>query len=114
MAAAGIPGWVYVRFGQDVTIEPYAGVVAGVEAYGAATTVRAVVEEDDRIQRGEAPTGDQSVMAVLRVPYATDCPSGSRVTLESGRVGTVTSSKLWGRATLAGAHLEVAIEGVAT
>lgn len=109
---AGIPAWVYAQLGQNVTVEPYADVTAGLEVFGTATTVRAVVEESDALARTAEPASDQRTMAVLRCPLATDCPSGSRVTLASGRVGIVTEVKRWdGGTSEAPSHLEVTLSG---
>jgi len=110
---AGIPAWVYAKLGQDVAIEPYTGVAGdGTEQFGAAVTVRAVVEETDATDRAQTPTDDAKTMAVLRCALATVCPAGSRVTLTSGRVGIVTQVKRWdGGTTPAPSHLEVTISG---
>lgn len=110
---AGIPASVLASLGQNVIIEPYDGVAAGgAEDYGTAVTVRAIVEESDDVSREAAPTGDQMVVAVLRCALATDCPSGSRVTLASGRIGIATRVKRWdGGTSPAPSHLEITVSG---
>ena len=110
---AGIPASLLRDLGQDVTIEPYRGVAAGgAEDYDTAVTVRAIVEESDDVSRETAPTGDQAVLAVLRCPLDTDCPSGSRITLASGRIGWANKVKRWdGGRTAAPSHLEIAMSG---
>lgn len=111
---AGIPQWVYRKLGQAVTIEPYGGVVDGAEVFGAAVAVTAVVEETDATARVVAPEGDQQTTAVLRCPLLTNCPSGSRITLASGRSGIATSVKRWdGGTSAAPSHLEIAISASA-
>lgn len=111
---AGIPTSILRMLGQMVSIEPYAGVVAGEESFGAATTVRAIVEESSGTDRTQTPTGDVKTMATLRMPLASDCPAGSRVTLASGAVGIVTSVKRWdGGRSPAPSHLEVQISATA-
>lgn len=109
----GIPAGVMRMLGQDVSIEAYQGVVAGVETYAAAVTVRAIVDgETDQTDRTAAPTDDAVTMAVLRCALDTDCPAGSRITLASGAVGTATVSKRWdGGRSPAPSHLEIAISG---
>lgn len=112
---AGIPASLLRDLGQDVSIEPYRGVLAGAEDYDTAVTVRAIVEESDDVSRETAPTGDQAVLAVLRCALDTDCPSGSRVTLASGRIGTATKVKRWdGGRTAAPSHLEIVMSGTTT
>lgn len=102
--------------GQDVTIEPYRGVAAGgAEDYDTAVSVQAIVEETDHVSRETTPTGDQAVMAVLRCALDTDCPSGSRVTLASGRIGTATKVQRWdGGTSPAPSHLQITVEGTTT
>lgn len=108
---AGIPASVLRDLGQDVTIEPYGGVaVSGADDFGAAVTVRAIVEESDGTDRTQTPTDDVKVMAVLRCALDTDCPAGSRVTLTSGKAGIATNVKRWdGGRSPAPSHLEIAI-----
>lgn len=111
---AGIPRWLYAQLGQAVSIEPYGGVNgSGVETYGTAVSVTAIVEESDSTSRTTAPTGDHEVLATIRCPLATDCPPGSRITLASGLRGTATTVKRWdGGLSPAPSHLEIAISGL--
>lgn len=108
-----IPAGLYRLLGQDVTIEAYQGVVAGVESYAAGATVRAIVDgETDQTDRMATPTDDGLTIATLRMPLGTACPSGSRVTLASGAIGTATVSRRWdGGAANVPSHLEVQISG---
>lgn len=113
MTRGRIPAGLYRLLGQDVTVEEYRGVVAGVETYATGVAVRAIVDgETDQLDRQATPTDDGLTIATLRMPLNTACPSGSRITLASGTVGTVTVSKRWdGGAANVPSHLEVQISG---
>jgi hypothetical protein len=113
MTRGRIPAGLYRLLGQNVSIEAYGGVVAGIETYATAATVRAIVEaETDQIDRSATPGDEGTTLATLRMPLDTDCPSGSRVTLASGAVGVATLSRRWdGGAANVPSHLEVQISG---
>lgn len=95
---------------HQVTIEPLTGEGPFGPVHGAATTVRAFVDQRRRLVR--AATGSEVVSeTTVYLPPGTTCPAGSRVTLPSGHTSTViTASVRDGGGLPTPDHLEVALQ----
>lgn len=77
-------------FTQSVSVEPFTGEGARGALYGPAVTVRCRVEEMSAYQRGRDGSADRHEVAeatTVYMPFETDCPPRSRVTLPSGEAG---------------------------
>lgn len=77
-------------FKQTVQVEPFTGDGAHGVVFGPAVPVRCRVQEADSYQRGRDGSADRhevDASTVVYMPYETDCPARSRVTLPSGQVG---------------------------
>jgi hypothetical protein len=97
---------------QNVSIEPFTGESAKGPVYGAAFTARCRVQESDDVQAGREGSADRHEVTsatTVYLPYATDCPARSRITLPSGEVGTaVKVDKQWESPRVR--HLRVAVQ----
>ncbi|WDZ91146.1 hypothetical protein [Nocardiopsis sp. HUAS JQ3] len=106
---AHIPGWL---LRHRVTAEPYLGSGAHGDAYGPPVRLRAQVEETRRKVRDK--TGAEVVSEATlrgRLSTAASYPPGSRVTLPTGRVARVISTRRHDDAGLGGwQHVEVILE----
>jgi hypothetical protein len=76
-------------FQQAVSVEPFTGEGAKGAAYGPGVTVKCRVEEAETYRQGEADRHEvTAASSVVYMPFTTNCPPRSRVTLPSGEVGT--------------------------
>ena len=102
-------------FALPVTIEPYLGQTGrGDESFGPAVQLLAWVEERRRRVRtadtASSPGDEQISEATVYAPIGTDCPTGSRITLPTGRVSYVLSTSRFVAAGLPlPEHLEILV-----
>jgi hypothetical protein len=83
------------RFEQTAKVEPLVGENARGPVFGPAVTVPCRVQEADSYKRGRDGSADRHEVTdstVLYMPFTTDCPPRSRVTLPSGDVGTAVEA----------------------
>ncbi|MFB4320669.1 hypothetical protein [Actinomadura sp. 21ATH] len=96
---------------QRVTIEPLTGEGARGAVYGPPVVARARVQEGvdvEAVRDGSAERHEATPVATVYLPYGTDCPERSRITLPSGQVGrAVTVTRRWENRRVR--HLEVKV-----
>ncbi|TDD88356.1 hypothetical protein [Actinomadura rubrisoli] len=81
-------GWMFT---QSCQVEPFTGEGAHGALYGPPVMVRCRVQEADTYQRGRDGSADRHEVdpaTTVYLPFNTDCPARSRVTLPSGAAGT--------------------------
>lgn len=104
-----IPASIYAQLGEEITIEPYLGAGPFGDTYGAAVTVRAVVDDKRRLVRNSG--GDQVLASTTAYcPLATVAPVDSRVTVRGRQTIVIASRKLDGHAMPVPSHVEVSCE----
>ncbi|MEU6778554.1 hypothetical protein ABZ912_05075 [Nonomuraea angiospora] len=82
-----LPDWL---FRHEASIEPFEGDGAYGPIYGAAVTVKCLVDDERRLVR-DAQGAETVSDTTIFFPPGTRCPEGSRVTV-NGRVTTVIAS----------------------
>lgn len=103
-----VPAWVYEQAGEDVEIQPYEGPGPHGDLYGAAVTVRVVVDDTARLVR--TGTGDQVLASsTLTCPLSTVAPVKSLITVRGRTTTVLASSRLDGGALPVPSHVEVAL-----
>ncbi|MGH3862510.1 hypothetical protein [Actinokineospora sp.] len=104
-----IPAWLYAQAGEDIVIEPYLGAGPFGDTYGAAMTVRAVVDDKRRLVRNSG--GDQVLASTTAYcPLSTVVPVDSRVTVRGRQTIVIVSRTLDGHALPVPSHVEVSCE----
>jgi len=97
---------------QSVTIEPLTGESARGALYGTPFDSRARVQEGADVQSGRgggAERHEVTSATLVYLPYGTNCPERSRITLPSGRTGVaVQVDRHWENARVR--HLRVRVQ----
>lgn len=101
-----LPDWLLVH---TVLIEPAEGEGPFGAEYGEQITVRCFIDDKRRMVR--AATGAETVSeTTLFMPLDTNCPTGSRVTVNDRLTTVLASSRMDGGNLPVPHHLEVALE----
>ncbi|MEU9839740.1 hypothetical protein AB0C69_11020 [Actinomadura sp. NPDC048032] len=77
-------------FQQECQVEPFAGEGAKGAVYGPPVTVRCRVQEAETYAHGRDGSADRAEVGAtttVYMPFTTDCPPRSRITLPTGEVG---------------------------
>jgi hypothetical protein len=97
---------------QRVTIEPLTGEGAKGPVYGPGFSARARVQEGVDVEAGRdgsAERHEATSATTVYLPYGTDCPERSRITLPSGQVGrAIAVTRRWENRRVR--HLEVRVQ----